>query len=117
VKSLLGDRYGVDALPRQLRRRTRSHNPYSHRRRPNAKLQASRQQEKDDGAVATERPPPAAAAASFTNRAMRRRPGRLQAQIAESARWTEAALVEEGAGARRLETHLWHAKRCTMVSR
>jgi hypothetical protein len=33
------DKYGVTALPRHLRRRTRSHKPYKHSKRPNAKRQ------------------------------------------------------------------------------
>lgn len=123
VKAVLGDKYGVGGLPRHLRRRTRSHNSYTHRRRPNAVLQPLREQLKaappsaDVPADSATPAPAAATPATYNNRAMRRRTGRLQAQFAESCRWTEASLERSDGPARRLETHLWHAKRSTMVAR
>ncbi len=80
----------------------------------------------------------AAAGRLFTNRRMRRQPALLQQQHRESAAWTEALLAAgpeealsgfaaEGSGSgtsgssggslRRLETHMWHAKRLAMEER
>jgi hypothetical protein len=54
---------------------------------------------------------------------MRRRPGLLQAEYAAACRWDERSLgqaPEQGGGTpaqRRLETHLWAAKRLSMCRR
>ena len=100
MKAALGDKYGMPGLPRHLRRRTRSHNPYAHRRRPNSKLQAARQQDPPPGDVKSGGEQ---MATLLTNRAMRRRKGRLKAQFLESSRWTEASLAH-GGSARRQRT-------------
>ncbi|KAL0040408.1 hypothetical protein WJX77_006269 [Trebouxia sp. C0004] len=106
--------FGIDALPRHLRRRATSHNPYKHRRRPNKKLQQlhgpthQTPAQEEQGQLQTPRP---------TNRAMRRRPALLQAAC-------EASCCEDFLGSasatlkpRRLETHTWHAKRMQMMHR
>jgi hypothetical protein len=75
---------------------------------------------------------------AFTNRRMRRQPAALQQQHRQSAAWTEASLAAPAAaegpaaigigngigngsscssGLRRLETHVWHAKRLSMEER
>lgn len=73
----------------------------------------------------------AAAARPFTNRRMRRTPAALAEQHRQLACWSEASLaasaawaeapggIGSGSGgrARRLETHVWHAKRLAMEER
>lgn len=76
----------------------------------------------------------APAARLFTNRRMRRQPAVLQQQHRQSAAWTEASLAAssdmgsataggDSSGSngssplRRLETHVWHAKRLAMQER
>ncbi|KAL6770490.1 hypothetical protein ACKKBF_B31440 [Auxenochlorella protothecoides x Auxenochlorella symbiontica] len=123
--SALGPRDGhaLGSMPRSLRRRTTSHNPYRHVLRPNKKLEAVR--------ASADGPGP-------TNRRMRRRAGRLAARAVQSCDWQpedlgggvlRAAAPDpgvEGPGAdcqpatdarpapKRLETHVWHAKRMPM---
>lgn len=135
----LGTKFGVAALPRHLRRRAGSHKPYhGHRLRPNAKLQGKRRKlnpAAEDGEAAGSDQAAAAdaqhAARPFTNRRMRRQPALLQQQHRESAAWSEASFAApaaddaaDGSGsgsssskARRLETHVWHAKRLAMEER
>lgn len=87
--------------------------------------------------AATGQPQDAASARPFTNRRMRRQPALLQQQHRESAAWTEAYLAagsqassgpaaessDTGSGSsggsslRRLEMHVWHAKRLAMEER
>ncbi|DBA80306.1 TPA: hypothetical protein ACH3X2_007435 [Trebouxia sp. C0005] len=108
------NKVGITALPRHLRRRATSHNPYKHRRRPNKKLQQlngptpQTLAQEEQGQLQTPRP---------TNRAMRRRPALLQAAC-------EGSCCEDFLGSasatlypRRLETHTWHAKRMQMMHR
>jgi hypothetical protein len=54
-----------------------------------------------------------AAPSAPDNRAMRRRRGRLQRSVQASC----SAGVAAGSRERRLETHVWHAKRMSMASR
>ena len=142
--SALGSKFGVAALPRHLRRRAGSHKPYhGHRFRPNAKLQGKRRKlaEAEEGGEAedeaAEEPGEEAekqqnGERAFTNRRMRRQPAALQLQHRQSAAWTEASLAAPAAGEgpaasgngsscssslRRLETHVWHAKRLSMEER
>lgn len=88
---------GAENYPRCLRRRTRSHNPYVHRHRPNAALAEKRKQGDDK---------------SLQNRAMRRKKRCLRSEIQQSCSWTEANI--QSSSMRRLETHIWHAKRLLM---
>ena len=147
-----GPGFGAPALPRHLRRRTASHNPRRHVKRPNAKkLQPKRQmvEQQQQGGAAGAAPDKAAAAAAAaaggegvggpasgggdaavaaaptTNRRMRRRAGLLRQRHERDAAWDEGGL-EAGAGnsssssstmPRRLETHVWHAKRLAMQQR
>ncbi|KAK9819579.1 hypothetical protein WJX81_006009 [Elliptochloris bilobata] len=132
--------WGAATLPRHLRRRATSHNSYKHRRRPNLQLLAKRQrtQEQDteqasavqDG-VAMDRGP---SMPEPQNRAMRRRPGRLQRSleaalagegpnVAEEGRMSVESVADKAATRKtssplqHLETHVWHAKRFAMASR
>ncbi|KFM28562.1 hypothetical protein F751_0303 [Auxenochlorella protothecoides] len=117
------DGHALGSMPRSLRRRTTSHNPYRHVLRPNKKLEAVRA---------------AADGLGPTNRRMRRRAGHLTARAVQSCEWRaedlggdvlRAAAPDpqvEGPGAdcqpatdarpapKRLETHVWHAKRMPM---
>lgn len=99
-------------MRRHLRRRARSHNAYRHTRRPNAKLVELRKQQDQGVQTDTE-----GVLEVPTNRKMRRRRGRLQAQFAQSAQWDESTLVVDEGSKRRLETHLWHVKRLSMIER
>lgn len=58
---------------------------------------------------------PEAEAPKYENRAMRRRRGRLQQQIVQ--RCSTFNPGAESSTSRRLETHVWHAKRMSMVTR
>ncbi|KAK2080222.1 hypothetical protein QBZ16_000075 [Prototheca wickerhamii] len=100
-----------------VRRRTTSYNPRRHQRRPNTKLEARRQALKE----AADGP----GLRAVTSRAMQRRRGRALLEASQEASWTNADLEQDAlaankgllAGARqqrRLETHLWHAKRMRM---
>lgn len=51
IKTDEGTKYGAAALPRHLRRRTRSHKPYKHSKRPNAKRKRSNEEAPDGGGV------------------------------------------------------------------
>ena len=143
----LGPKFGVAALPRHLRRRAGSHKPFhAHRLRPNAKLQGKRRKVQDgeeeatgnDAAAEIQQEGGATAARSFahaarpfTNRRMRRAPALLAEQHRQSAVWNEASVAactastaDAGGGGssstsslRRLETHVWHAKRLAMEAR
>jgi hypothetical protein len=137
-KSELGARYGIDGIPRHLRRRTRSHNPYKHRRRPNATKQAVIDEQMEVVLEPATAAGPNSAHPPFTNRKMRRRPSKLAADCLSRASWSQADIEiykgellerndrlasgsDDGASPpplppRRLETHLWHAKRLAMVS-
>lgn len=132
-----GARYGVHGIARHLRRRTKSHNPYKHSLRPNAKKQAALLEhkqkleantgvgdggsEKDKNTAAVDSTGPDGGTTSlhppFTNRKMRRRPGLLIEAALLNARWTEAAILASLSPSpppRRLETHIWHSKRLAM---
>jgi hypothetical protein len=115
---------------RQGRRRTTSYKSYRHTRRPNRKLQeqavaveASRAAAAATGNTAPEAggkstaAEAAAAAQRPTSRAMRRRPGRLQAAAEQSCAAEPVRPAQAGASLRKLETHLWHAKRMVMQER
>lgn len=106
-----GDKYGVNGLPRHLRRRTKSHNPYNHTKRPNKAKQASQSSTTTDG--------DAAATIAFTNRKMRRKSSLLHQSALQSCAWNEDTISNGtnsmvGNKLRRIETHLWHAKRLTV---
>ncbi|CAL8468345.1 g7885 [Coccomyxa elongata] len=114
------EKWGYAALPRHLRRRATSHNSYVHRKRPNIKLHAKRQKgAKDAGEEAecstSDHVDPKAEAPKYENRAMRRRRGRLQQQIVQ--RCSTFSPGAESSTSRRLETHVWHARRMSMVTR
>ncbi|BDA43704.1 probable ribonucleases P/MRP protein subunit POP1 at N-terminal half [Coccomyxa sp. Obi] len=113
------DKWGYAALPRHLRRRATSHNSYVHRKRPNIKLHAKRQKADIDAGeeaeCSTADHEPEAEAPRYENRAMRRRRGRLQQQIVQ--RCSSFNPGAEASTSRRLETHVWHAKRMSMVTR
>ena len=122
---VLGENYGIDGIPRHLRRRTKSHNPYKHRRRPNVLKEglaaAAAEQKEGGGGGGTENNDDDDAAPGvhppFTNRKMRRRPGKINEAALESARWTESSIIDEQQHRRPcLETHVWHAKRLSMQS-
>jgi hypothetical protein len=135
--SELGAKFGVAALPRHLRRRAGSHKPFHrHRFRPNAKLASKRRKlnpdnSAEDGsndAAAVDATPKLSslAARPFTNRRMRRQPAALQERFRQLAAWTEQSLTsgsamdhqnEGSSQPRRLETHVWHAKRLAMEER
>ena len=94
IKSSDSERYGLEGLPRCLRRRTRSHNSYRHGKRPNRTKKARTDEE--------------VSAAAFTNRRMRRR---------ETFRryvdpWGDDA---SEMASYRLPTHVFHAKRLQMT--
>ncbi|KAL0019086.1 hypothetical protein WJX79_007648 [Trebouxia sp. C0005] len=108
------NKVGITALPRHLRRRATSHNPYKHRRRPNKKLQQlngptpQTLAQEEQGQLQTPRP---------TNRAMRRRPALLQAACEGSCCEDFLGSASATPKPRRLETHTWHAKRMQMMHR
>ncbi|KAK9829054.1 hypothetical protein WJX72_003659 [[Myrmecia] bisecta] len=106
--------WGAAALPRHLRRRATSHNSYKHRRRPNTKLAEKRQRLADETTAAAELGCEGEAPA-LNNRAMRRRPGRMQQSVVDSCAGEPG--LREALRARRLETHVWHAKRMEMKER
>eukprot|EP00898_Chlorokybus_atmophyticus_P003392 jgi/Chlat1/4053/Chrsp26S04107 len=85
---------GFAALPRALRRRTRSHVPYRHVLRPNAKRKCAEEESQ---------PLP-------LNRRQRRR----RHLLLDKARLSG---LPEHVGLRQLETHVWHAKRFKMGTR
>ncbi|PRW59356.1 DEAD box RNA helicase isoform B [Chlorella sorokiniana] len=104
---------------------------------PAAEQGAAAAEQADAAGAAADEQQSGAAARPFTNRRMRRQPALLQQQHRESAAWTEACLAAssearsgaavEGSGSgsgtssssslRRLETHVWHAKRLAMEER
>jgi len=98
-------------------RRTMAHKQYSHPRRPNVKLQ---KQAAEAAATAAAAPDgsdgDAAEYQSPTSRAMRRRPGQLRA-AAEQSCAGDAVGGRQDALPRKLETHVWHAKRMHMQER
>ena len=100
-----GWQYGIKGLPRQFRRRTRSHNRFSHRYRPNKKKHDSHKQDQH-----------ASSEQEFKNRRMRRTKKALHALATASTNWKEVpeAGVNGNPKLRRLETHVWHAKRFQM---
>ncbi|KAL4519794.1 hypothetical protein Ndes2526B_g01637 [Nannochloris sp. 'desiccata'] len=139
-KSELGTRYGIDGIPRHLRRRTRSHNSYTHRRRPNATKQAILQNQMEvelQPSTTAPTTPSQQAQPPFSNRKMRRRPAKLATDCLSKASWSQAEIedykeVKEidndmiqdspppsptppPPPPRRLESHLWHAKRLSIV--
>lgn len=114
---------------RQARRRTTSYKSYRHVRRPNAKLRQAAGTGQNNPDAADIKAAEAAAAAAPdgggdaaavaerpTSRAMRRRPGRLRA-AAERSCATDVAAAGQLGRSRRLETHVWHAKRMSMQER
>lgn len=94
IKSSDQARYGIQGLPRSLRRRTRSHNSYRHRKRPNNNKQKHSSEECNDG--------------RFSNRRMRRK----EIFRAYINPWSEAPENEQ---IFRLPTHIFHAKRMKMT--
>ncbi|KAK9798520.1 hypothetical protein WJX73_006734 [Symbiochloris irregularis] len=122
LKSSEAVHFGALALPRQLRRRTRTHTSYKHFRRPNKRLTARRLAAKADQLTL---PQPVSPGSAHDNgsaaqagwealvcRRMRRARGPMQAR-------EEASCCQEPVpgGKRRLETHTWHAKRFKMTQR
>ena len=109
--------YGVAGLPRKFRRRTRSYNRHFHRYRPNKKKR--RRLENDSGSKVSV----GKDTEIYENRRMRRRKQLLTNSAISSANWyqyfdsksidTENLNEFEGPS-RKLETHIWHAKRFKM---
>lgn len=91
IKSVDLEQYGLKGLPRSLRRRTRSHNNYVHRKRPNrAKSVRTEKLHKME---------------TFTNRRMRRK---------EKFKMYSDPWSIHDESIRRLSTHVFHAKRMQM---
>lgn len=89
------------------RRRTKSHNSYSHRRRSNIlkwTKQAGNSGDKCDEVNH-----------SLKNRRMRRRRSALIKSSLDKSHWTDDTLRHSISSMQHLETHLWHSKRFLMV--
>ena len=131
VLSAAAGQVSTQQCNRRSRRRTTSYKSYRHTRRPNSKLQqlvsdaeAAPTADAASGVTAPEpsgKSPTADAAPTEaqrpTSRAMRRRPGRLRAAAEQSCAAEPVDPGRPGAPPRKLETHLWHAKRMDMQER
>lgn len=91
--------YGVKGLPRSLRRRTRSHNRYSHGKRPN------RLKDEVIASLGKEK---------MKNRKMRRKEKFSTYCEAWCGEYPQASGADGSEDIRRLPTHVFHAKRMTM---